>query len=119
MLNTGLSSAVDRKQAERAEKQKQERASRRQQLTSDGEIIKEWLDKEIADAKDLSKMIINISSEEHVTAQLLGRQYQIESLERMKNKATNILREGRLTKAVPEAEKSEATKAFEQEAKNV
>lgn len=120
VLNTGMSSAVDRKNAERVAKRKEEQANKRQALTTDGEIITAWIDKEIAKAKDLSQMIINISSEKHVTAQLLGRQYQIKSLETMKAKAKNILRTGRLSQVrVPESEKSEAQKAFEAEAKDV
>lgn len=117
VLNTGMSSAIERKQAERTKRLRAARDDRRKALTPGGEIIKVWIDQEIADAANLLKIIVNITDEDHVKAQLLGRQYYIESLQRLKNKANNVLREvKRVEKEAANTEKSEAQAAFEAEA---
>lgn len=119
VLHTNLTSAAQRRGEDRARRQRELRAGQRASITPGGKIIKEWIDKEIAEAADLTKIIINVSSEENVRAQLLGRQYYLEALQRLKSKTTNILREVKVAEkaaADDKAEKSEAYKAFEREA---
>lgn len=116
VLNTGITSAATRRAEERAQRQRDLRASQRASLTPGGEIIKAWIDQEIAEAADLTKIIIIADSEKNVRAQLLGRQYYIEALKRLKGKTNNILREVKVAEKQAAEEKSEAYKAFEREA---
>lgn len=94
-LNTGMSSVVERRSQQRLEEQQRKRAGVREAMLPSADILLEWIDKEIAQAKDLEHMIINISSEENVRAQLLGKQYYLESLKSMKNKIRVTLRQAK------------------------
>jgi hypothetical protein len=119
LLNTGLTSAAQRRAEDRARRQRELREGKRAAMTPGGAIIKEWIDKEIAEAADLRHIIVNIADEEHVKAQLLGRQYYLEALQRLKSKTTNVLREVKVAEKqarAEAAEKSEVTKAWEAEA---
>lgn len=117
VLDTGMTSAATRRQEERLKRQRELRENRRAQLTPGAEIIVQWIDQEIAEAKDLTKMIINIDTEDNVRAQLLAKQYHVDFLLKLKSKTKNILREVKQAEAKAEAEKSEAQKAWEAEAK--
>lgn len=120
ILNTGITSAAQRRAEDRARRQRELREGKRAAMTPGGQIIKEWIDKEIEQAADLRHIVVNIADEDHVKAQLLGRQYYLEALQRLKAKTTNILREVKVAEKqakIAEAEKSEAYKAFEAEAK--
>lgn len=93
MLDTGLSSAVERRAQARSDEQRRKRSDQRARLTPGAEIVLEWIDKEINEAADLRKIIINVADEEHVKAQLLARQMHLTWLEDIKNRAKNMLRE--------------------------
>lgn len=116
LLNTGMSSAVDRRAKFRLEEQKRKRSGERAQLTPGAEIVLAWIDKEIADAADLRHIIINVADEEHVKAQLLARQYELNWLGDIKNRAKNMMRE---VKKVEKAAASEAPAAWQKEQEEV
>jgi ribonuclease D len=93
VLNTGMSSAVERRQKAKWDEAHKKRNDQRARLTPKAEIILEWIEQERKDVVDLSKMILNVESEENVRAQLLARQLHLTFLTNMKNKAKNLLRE--------------------------
>jgi phosphoribosylpyrophosphate synthetase len=97
MLNTGLSSAVERKryakQEELHNKRIAEKEAMRVSLTTQGETIMQWIDQEIKDASDLRKMILNVDSEENVRAQLLARQLHLTFLQNAKTRVKKYLKE--------------------------
>lgn len=109
-LNTGLSSAaqrrIDAKNAERARKKERQRT----ELLPNADIILEWIDKEKADVKDLEKTILDldfgkirqlvplakqldISDAQLIQAQILARMMHLEWLNSVKIRAKNMLRE--------------------------
>lgn len=115
-LNTGMSSALQRrryaKQEELHEKRKREKeatAARLSGLTTQGDIVVEWLEQELADVKDFTKMTtefdpvafmkqmplaqrLNVSSAELLQAQTIARLMHIEWLEKARTRAKNHLK---------------------------
>lgn len=93
VLNTGLSSAVSRKlEAERAREMK-ERAHQRGQLTPGAEIVIAWIDKELKEVMDLEYMVMHLTTEKDIKAQLLARKLHADFLKGLKARAKNMLRE--------------------------
>lgn len=93
LLNTGLSSAVERRQKAKYDEAHKKRNDQRARLTPQADIVLAWIEKERKDVVDLSKMILNVDSEQNVRAQLLARQLHLTFLDNIKNRAKNMLRE--------------------------
>jgi hypothetical protein len=107
MLDTGMSSAISRRQAARTQEQKKKREERKRLLTPSAEIVLEWIEQEKSDVVNLEKIILNVADEKFLQAQLLARQMHLAFLNNLKNKANNILRE------LPEDKKKDQPEGFD------
>lgn len=120
-LNTGMSSAILRRRYEKQEelhnKRKQEKeatAARLSGLSTQGDIVIEWLDQELADVTDFRKMTtefdpakymqqiplierMNVTSAELLQAQTIARLMHIEWLEKAKTRAKKHLKKSKQT----------------------
>jgi hypothetical protein len=92
LLSTGLNSASSRRLAERNKKLKLEKEKTRSVLTPAAEVILKWIDQEKKDVVDLSKIILNMESEDNVRAQLLAKQMHLEFVNKLEMRARNLLR---------------------------
>jgi len=92
LLNTGMSSALERRRAAIAERKKQERERKRSALQPGADIILTWIDQEMAECTDVRKLVMNISTEQNAQAELLAIRKHIEFLVSLKARAQNILR---------------------------
>lgn len=103
-LNTGLSSALERRKTAEEQQRKQDRIYKRGKLTPGAEIILEWLNKEKETVyKNIAALPINIeTTEENVKSVLLAYQMQLNFVDNLILKTKNVLRE------IPEEAKDEA-----------
>lgn len=91
-FSTGLSSAVQRQHDQRLKKMQNRKAGELAGLAPDAKILLEWIEEEKKDVVNLEKMILNISDEKFVQAQLLARQMHLDWLTKMKKKVNTVLR---------------------------
>lgn len=113
-LNTGMSSAVERrrlqKQQELHEKKQQQQEATRVSLTRDGSAIIDWIDEEIKDVSDLSKMTtefnvesilkrvplaktLNVTNAELLQAMTIAKLLHIEFLEKAKGRVKKHMKD--------------------------
>lgn len=134
-LNTGMSSAVERRSRERLEEQLRKRSGEREQLTPGAEILIAWINKDIKDVgnmetkilgidfDDLRAMIplaqrLNVDNATLLQAQVLAQAMHIEWLKSAKNRLKNTLRVAkRADKAAEEARNAELPEAWKEAAK--
>lgn len=94
VLNTGMSSALDRKQRIKALEQKSKREQRRAQLTPSAEIVLDWIEREKAEVTErVAALPINMDTKEQdIKSVLLAYQMHLTFLGTLKAKANNMLR---------------------------
>ena len=93
LLDTGMSSALDRRIAEKKNREERAKQDVRQKLTPGAEIILDWIKQEEDDVVNLKKMILDVTNQERLLAQLYARQLHLQFLENLRNKAKIVLRE--------------------------
>lgn len=114
MLSSGLSSAVDRRRLQKQEelhnKKKQASEAMRASLSEQGRTIVEWIDQELLDVNDFSKMTtefnfetfmqntplaqkLQISEPQLLQAMTIARLMHIDFLTRARTKAKKIMKE--------------------------
>lgn len=125
VLNTGMSSAVQRRAEARLESQKRKRDDERAQLTPGAEILLDWIDKDLATVGNLQNMVIginfddlrtmlplaqrlNVDDKDLLVAQVLAQAMHIEWLKSTKNRLKVTLRKAK--NADKQAEKVENAK---------
>ena len=125
-LNTGLSSAVERrrmkKQEELHEKKQRAQEATRVSLNRDGSAVMEWIDEELKEVSDFSKMTtefnpktilqqvplantMSVTNAELLQAMTIARLMHIEFLKSAKQKVRKYMKE---PKAPKEEEKAES-----------
>lgn len=104
VLNTGMSSALDRRRKLAEERKKQERQDKKAALAPQVDIILDWIKEEENQVADLRHIILNVSDEALLRDQLLARQLHLDFLKKLKGRARNVLRGLPKPQAVKEGE---------------
>lgn len=94
MLNTGLSSAKERRIRAAQQKLHDEKTQKGQEFTQGGEGLLDWIDKERAGViEDIAKIPFTVdTTEENVKSELRAFQMHLNFIDRMKKKAIKEMR---------------------------
>lgn len=109
-LNTGLSSAVERRHQQKLETMQKAKKDERGRLTPQADIILEWLQQEKDEVGNLEKSILDfdmekiralvplakqldVSNKDLLQAQIIARFMHLEWLKKMESKVKGVLRE--------------------------
>lgn len=127
ILDTGLSSAQERRVAAKQAERARERRDRQLALTPTGEIVTQWINTELDAMKDMTKMAIdlkpdelreviplarrlNVSDAQLLQAQMMAQQMHIEFLKALKNRSKNILRQAKVAEKKADEDAPQAWK---------
>lgn len=118
-LNTGMSSALERRRLQIQEEMHNKRKAAKEAekarlngLSTQGDVVVEWIDKELEEVGDMRKMVtefdmdafmkkiplarrLNVTSPEMLQAQTIAHLMHIEFLEKLKTRAKNTMKEAK------------------------
>ncbi len=90
-LNTGMSSAIQRRQEARLEVQRQKRADARRELRPAIKQMSELIDAELKEVMNIEYMVMHLTTEKDIKSQLLARQLHVIFLKQLKTKLKRIV----------------------------
>ena len=91
-IESGLSSATERRAQARADKKRQAEAEQAAHLTPGADIIIDWIDAELAKVCDLREMILHVADKELARDELIARKLHLDFLTDLKLRAKNMVR---------------------------